>query len=916
MQTLIDTARRHSLYLARHLDNGNLKPEIFRPMLEKKLETADFQAFADWETILADENEDELARQLRLLRRYVVAQIIVRDINRISDLAEVTRTITLFADFAVNTALAFADAYYRGMYGTPLGRYTRAPQHLSVVAMGKAGGYELNVSSDLDLIFVYGEAGETDGRRERSNQEFFTKVGQKLIALLNDITADGQVFRVDMRLRPDGDSGALVLSETALEQYLVQHGREWERYAWCKGRVVTPSENDITALVRPFVFRKYLDFGAYEAMRRLHGQIRAEMGRKGMADNIKLGAGGIREVEFIAQIFQMIRGGQNRALQLKGTQETLLKLGETGILDTETVRTLLAAYRFLRDVEHRLQYWDDQQTQNLPENPEQRQLLAESMGFGDYAAFSDGLNAHRGKVDKLFNELLAESEESARPSENREWAWIWQENGDAEERFDRLAARGFDAAAVAARLDRLRSGHKYRHLSAHALPRFDAVMPALAQAAAAQPNPTATLMRLTDFLENISRRSAYLAFLNEHPRALERLAAVMSQSSWAAGYLTRYPILLDELISTQLLDTGFDWPKLAAELSDGLDACSGDTEAQMDVLRHFQHAQVFRLAVQDLEGLWTVEALSDQLSALADTLIAAAMPRVWADMPKKHTDSPNIAVIGYGKLGGKELGYASDLDLVFLFDDPHPDAPDIYARFVRRLNNWLSAATGAGTLYDTDLRLRPNGDSGFLAHSIAAFQKYQHENAWTWEHQSLTRARFICGLADGGTCLREHGFPNQNGVHPIQTAFDRIRTDILTQTRDRPALARDITDMREKMFPTHPPLDSNVKYARGGVVDVEFIVQYLILAHSGEHPQLLDNYGNIALLSIAAGCGLIDSYLAGQSRTAYRFYRQHQHNTKLRDAEKVNVDDELLAYYRSVRKLWAQVFGEEARQAV
>ncbi len=894
MQTIIANARRHSHYLARHLDNGNLKPEILHPMLDKVLGTADFQAFADWEKIRADENEEELARQLRLLRRYVMAQIIVRDINRISDLAEVTRTITLFADFAVNTALDFAYAYYQDMYGTPIGRYTREAQHLSVVAMGKAGGYELNVSSDIDLIFVYPEAGDTSGKRERGNQEFFTKTGQKLIALLNDITADGQVFRVDMRLRPDGDSGALVLSETALEQYLIQQGREWERYAWCKGRVVTPYPNGIASVVRPFVFRKYLDFNAYEAMRALHRQIRSEVGRKGMADNVKLGAGGIREVEFIAQIFQMIRGGRIRSLQLKGTQETLHELARLGILEHHTADTLLAAYRFLRDVEHRLQYWDDQQTQTLPQNPEQQQLLAESMGFADYAAFSDGLNRHRSQVNAIFNEILAEPEET--PQQKAEsWQWVWQENGDEETLRSRLAEHGFEADTVAERLAQLRHSHKYRHLSAHAQPRFDAVMPPLAEAAAAQTNPTATLLRLLDFLETVSRRSAYLAFLNEHPQALRQLAGIMSQSSWVAAYLCKYPILLDELLSAQLMETEHNWPALAAELSDGLTNAEGDTEAQMDILRHFQHTQVFRLAVQDLAGLWTVEALSDQLSALADTILAAALPAVWADTPKTHTGTPNIAVIGYGKLGGKELGYSSDLDLVYLYDDPHPDAPDIYGRFVRRLTNWLSAATGAGTLYDVDLRLRPNGDSGFLAHSTAAFEKYQHESAWTWEHQSLTRARFICGNS------------------AIGAFFDRVRQQVLTQPRDTAELAREIIAMREKMFPTHPPADSDVKYARGGVVDVEFIVQYLILAHSHQHPELLDNYGNIALLNIAADCGLIDKTLAEQSRTAYRFYRQQQHNTKLRDADKINLTPELLNHYQSVRNLWRQVFGEDAR---
>ena len=891
-----DTARRHSHYLDRHLTNGKLDPATLEPMLGKMLGSEDFQQFADWQAFQTAFDEAGLARQLRILRRYVMAQIISRDVCRISDLAEVTRTITLFADFAVNTALEFAHAYYEDLYGTPIGRHSGLPQHLSVVAMGKAGGYELNVSSDIDLIFIYPESGDTNGRRERSNQEFFTKVGQKLISLLNDITDEGQVFRVDMRLRPDGDSGPLVLNETALEQYLVTQGREWERYAWCKGRVVTPYPNDINALVRPFVFRKYLDFNAYEAMRGLHRQIRQEVTRKGMADNVKLGAGGIREVEFIAQIFQMIRGGQIRALQLKGTQETLLKLQELDMLDSETAAALLKAYRFLRDVEHRLQYWDDQQTQTLPENPEQQQLLAESMGFADYAAFSDGLNAHRRQVNAIFNEILTDPDGQSHTLDNC-WHCVWQENPDEESRFDQLAAHGFEAGVIAKRLDQIRSGHKYRQLSPRAQPRFDAIVPLLVQAAAKQKQPTATLLRLLDFLENISRRSSYLALLHERPHALEQLAALMSQSAWVASYLMQHPILLDELLSAQLMETDHDWVKLAAELSDGLSNARGDTEAQMDVLRHFQHTQVFRLAVQDLAGLWTVEALSDQLSSLADTILAAAIPCVWADTPKTHTDTPQIGIIGYGKLGGKELGYTSDLDLVYVYDDPHPDAPDLYGRFARRLTNWLSAATGAGTLYDVDLRLRPNGDSGFLACSVTAFEKYQRESAWTWEHQSLTRARFITGFEKVGQ------------------AFDAIRAEILTRVRDLPALAQEIIAMREKMFTTHPPKDEDVKYARGGVVDVEFIVQYLILAYANKLPQLLDNYGNIALLHIAADAGLISHTLADQARTAYRFYRQQQHNTRLRDADKVEINEEVMGYYQSVRELWAQVFGEEVRFA-
>lgn len=884
----IDAARRYSLWLCRQLDSGKLDAARLAAWLERPLTVADFQKFADWAALGAAEDEDGLAAALRVLRRYVMAHIMVRDLCRVSDLAEVTRTITEFADFAVNTALDFAHRYYVGLYGQPVGAYSRAPQHLSVVAMGKAGGFELNVSSDIDLIFVYPESGYTDGRRERSNQEFFTKVGQKLIALLDEIGAEGQVFRVDMRLRPDGDSGALVLSETALEQYLVTQGREWERYAWCKGRVVTPYANDVNALVRPFVFRKYLDYRAYEAMRGLHSQIRQEVRKRGMADNIKLGAGGIREVEFIAQIFQMIRGGQNRALQLKGTQETLRKLAELAVLPPETCERLLSAYRFLRDTEHRLQYWDDQQTQTLPDDAVQQQRLAESMGFADWAEFFAALQAHRDEVNRVFTDILGTPEDEHDAPEHP-LAVLWQDIDDSETAVRTLNGLGFDGQRAAARLQGMKNSSRYRQLSAQVQPRFDAAVPRLIEAAAACAQADHALMRLLDFVETVCRRSAYLVFLQQYPHALQQLAELVSQSSWLAAYLNRHPILLDELLSAQLSQRT-DWQAFKRDLAAALEACD-DTESKMDVLRHHQHAQTFRLAVQDLAGMWSVEALSDELSLLADIVLAQTLQHAWRDMPKTHRAEPAFAVIAYGKLGGKELGYVSDLDLVYLYYDDHPDAADNYTKLARRLNTWLSGNTGAGTLYELDLRLRPNGEAGFLAHSLAAFRQYQEQNAWTWEHQALTRARFICGDAALGD------------------AFEALRREILMRERDD-TLKQDVLAMREKMFPTHPPIDEDVKYARGGVVDVEFIVQYLVLAHSRSCPELLENYGNIALLDMAAKRGLIAETAAEAGKTAYRRYRKIQHAKKLRDLARAPVDEELRASYDAVKALWGQVFGE------
>ncbi|MDO5685892.1 MAG: bifunctional [glutamate--ammonia ligase]-adenylyl-L-tyrosine phosphorylase/[glutamate--ammonia-ligase] adenylyltransferase [Neisseria sp.] len=886
MTSALDIARPYSPFLSRLLDNGLLDAADLTRRIAQPLTTEDFAVFADWEGFQAASDEAGLAQALRRLRRLVMAHIMVRDLARLSDLAEVTGTITRFADFAINRAADFAHAYYVDFYGEPIGQYSHAPQRLSVIAMGKMGGFELNVSSDIDLIFIYPESGETDGKRSRSNQEFFTKVGQKLIALLNDVTADGQVFRVDMRLRPDGDSGPLVMSEAALEHYLITQGREWERYAWTKARVVTPYAGDVATLVRPFVYRKYLDFNAYEAMRALHRQIRQEVERKGMENNVKLGAGGIREVEFIAQIFQLIRGGQIKALQLKGTQETLLKLAELHLLEDNDAEVLLAAYRFLRDVEHRLQYWEDCQTQTLPESAAQQTLLAHSMGFADYAAFSGSLNDHRAAVNALFNAILSEPESEESPDTHL-LAAVWHSADEA-----LLAEYGFDnTAGIAARLIQMRDGKKYTQLSAQAGRRFDQLMPQVIETASRFPPRRQTLFRLLDLLDAIIRRSAYLALLHEHPESLAQLAAIMSQSAWVSDYLMRHPILLDELLSAQLKEKDTDHAAAEAQLSAELAACNQDVEEEMDVLRHFQHARIFRLSVQDLANLWTVEALSDELSALADTILRQAMHRAWAHLPKKHTDTPRFAIIGYGKLGGKELGYSSDLDLVYLYDDPHPDAAETYARFANRLTSWLTAATGAGILYDVDLRLRPNGDAGFAATSLEAFRRYQHENAWTWEHQALSRARFICGDA------------------AIGDDFENVRREILMQPRDRQTLRDDIITMREKMFPTHPPHENDIKYARGGVVDVEFLVQYLVLAHAGQYPDLTENFGNIALLRMAAAHGLIDGAQSAAVRSAYREYRRTQHNTHLRDTA-FTPDNEARARYAAVRALWQEVMKQ------
>ncbi|MBP6117115.1 MAG: bifunctional [glutamate--ammonia ligase]-adenylyl-L-tyrosine phosphorylase/[glutamate--ammonia-ligase] adenylyltransferase [Neisseriaceae bacterium] len=879
-----------SHFLTRLMSSGRLDVEALQQHLSEPLNRHFFEAYAPWAELCTLENETELKKQLRRLRQHVLAHLMVRDLAHWAPLDEVTHTITALAEFALNVGLKFAHQQQVLAYGNPIGQYTQTPQQLSVIAMGKMGGYELNVSSDIDLIFTYPEAGDTTGPRVKSNQEFFTKVGQKLITLLHDITEEGQVFRVDMRLRPNGDSGPLVLSETALEKYLITQGREWERYAWIKARVVTPGPNSIKSLVRPFVYRKYLDFDTYEAMRSLHQQIRTEVARKDKLDNIKLGAGGIREVEFIVQIFQMIRGGKIRSLQIRGTQAALTALTEHQMIDEPTQQGLMSAYRFLRHLEHRLQYVDDQQVQNLPEGAEAQANIARSMGFADYDALLTVLNQHRQFVSLIFNDLLDTPEQGQKTQ--HPLALLWQPKAEEEAQIALLTAQGFDAEVMLKRLSALRQSHKYQHLSARAQPRFDALIPLLLDAASHTQQPTVCAIRLFDFLESISRRSSYLAFLHEHPETLAPLARVMSHSLWMAQYMMQHPILLDELLNANIIKEKYDWGKLKETLFQSLDACGSDVEAKMDTLRHFKHAQVFRLAVQDLADVWAIESLSDELTLLADIILEATVQHVWQTLIKKHLPQPRFAIIGYGKLGGKELSYTSDLDLVFVYQDDHPDALEIYSRAVQRITNWLSSTTGAGTLYQVDLRLRPNGDAGLPCVSVDAFIRYQEQDAWTWEHQALTRARFVCGDPEAGQ------------------AVEQLRHDILTRPRDITALRREIIDMREKMFATHPPLLENVKYARGGVVDVEFLVQYLILEHAHRHPHLTRNYGNIALLAMAADAGLIDPQLATAARLAYRYYRSVQHDSHLRDRPLAQVDDTLLGHYEAVKRLWQAVFGQ------
>ncbi len=834
--------------------------------------------------------EHDFEARLRELRRRVFCQLAVRDLAGLADLAEVTETMTALAELAVRTALEVCERALVERHGQPRSRSGQR-QQLIVIGMGKLGGGELNVSSDIDLIFVYPEDGDTDGAAPISNFEFFNRLGRRLVDALARPTAQGRVFRVDMRLRPNGDSGPLACSLDMLEHYFVTQGREWERYAWIKARPITGDPaGQIGALARPFVFRKYLDFGALHAMRELHAQIRREVSRRELTDHIKLGPGGIREIEFIAQVFQLIRGGRDRALQARPTLEVLDCLRARGILSPGAASELAAAYRFLRRLEHRLQYVEDAQTHSLPGEPADRALIAAAMGFADYAALAAELDDHRATVSRHFEAVFADP-----GAGGHALAELWAAAADDEATAERVRSLGYREPAVAARrLARLRGSARYLQMPANIRCRVDALIPRVIEEAARRSNPDDTLARTLDLIEAISRRGAYLALLQQYPQALAKVCELAGSSSWAAGYLTRHPVLLDELLDARLLEAAHDWPAFRAELAARLDDLEPDMERQMDVMREAHHAQVFRLLAQDVAGLLTVERLADHLSELADLVLDLTIAMVWRKLRNRHRDEPRFAVISYGKLGGKELGYASDLDLIFLFDDDAPEAAERYARLAQRISTWLASHTPAGVLFETDLRLRPNGEAGLLVSSVDSFRDYQMRSAWVWEHQALTRARFSAG------------------DRAVGQRFERIRMEVLCMRRDRDALRQEVLAMRARMLDAHANSSElfDLKHDRGGLIDVEFIVQYLVLGHAHEHAALTENRGNIALLARAGGLGLIPADLARAAGDAYREFRRLQHALRLNGATVARVDRETVArHIRCVRELWRIVFG-------
>jgi len=878
------------------------------------------------------ETEDELGRALRRQRTRHQVRIIWRDLTRQADLVQTCRDLSDMADASIDQAYQWLYSRHCQQFGVPTGRRSGEPQQMVILGMGKLGAVELNLSSDIDLIFAYPEGGETVGvKRSLDNQEFFIRLGQRVIKALDPMTVDGFVFRVDMRLRPYGSSGALVLSFNALEQYYQDQGRDWERYAMIKSRVVAGDQvagAQLQDMLRPFVYRRYLDFSAIEALRTMKQLIQQEVRRKGMADNIKLGSGGIREVEFIAQAFQLIHGGRDLSLQQRPLLKVLSTLEGQGYLPPAVISELREGYEFLRYTEHAIQAIADRQTQMLPDGAQDQARIAFMLGFADWDAFHEQLMYWRGRVAWHFGQVIADpDEEEGTESEvvvGGEWLPLWEEAQDEEAACRQLEEGGFaDATKALKALASLRSSPQLRAMQRLGRERLDAFIPRLLAQAVEHANPDLVLERVLPLVEAVARRSAYLVLLTENPGALRRLLTLCAASPWIAEQITRFPLLLDELLNEGRLFKPPLAPELAAELRERLTRIpEDDLEQQMEALRHFKLAHRLRVAASEIAGSLPLMKVSDYLTWLAEAILEQVLALAWRQTVAKYgtpqrTDGtlcdPGFIIVGYGKVGGLELGHGSDLDLVFIHDGdpqaetdgPKPiDGAQFFTRLGQRIIHLLTAQTNSGQLYEVDMRLRPSGASGLLVSSLGAFARYQENEAWTWEHQALVRARVLVGSQDVGQ------------------AFEKVRAAILGKVRDLPTLRQEVSEMRAKMrdnlgskstaagtganaFEATAPFD--LKQDAGGIVDIEFMVQYAALAWSETHPPLLRWTDNIRILEELEHEGLMPAEDASLLREAYKAYRSAAHRQALQKDAGVIPGDQFADERRQVLRIWREL---------
>ena len=846
----------------------------------------------------------DVANALRVLRQLVLERLVVLDCEQQAPLNTIMQSMTTLAEFSLGEALQEALSRVDQRHGAPMtAQGTRA--ELWVVGMGKLGACELNVSSDIDLVYVFDEDGQTQGieggRGVVSNHSYFDKVVKQLYALIGETTEHGQVFRMDLALRPNGESGHSVVSLDALEEYFQVQGREWERLAWLKARVVAPAAciDQVKALrevVTPFVFRRYLDYNVFEALRVLHQQIRAQSrrlsaGRPERANDVKLGRGGIREIEFTVQLLQVVRGGQFPELRQRATLDTLASLVQARLMPADTAQALHEAYVFLRRVEHRIQYLDDQQTHRLPSDPADLQWIAHTLGLAGSDDLLTVLQQHRDRVAQEFERLLGQGEPSQTDTANtpppvsHDWASVLE--GLSPLFRERMAAWPALPRVLALREDArerlLRLVQRTQTWLDQGLIKEEAAL------------------RWSDWMEPLLRRETYLALLLERPQVHQQLLRLLGSARWAARYLRTHPGVIDELANPEVLEERFDATQLRRHLQARHDALASqgadDEESLLNVLRRAHHGETLLTLARDVEGRLSVEQVADDLSLLADTLVEVAALWVWSRLKTRHRELPCFAVLGYGKWGGKELGYGSDLDIVFVYQDEHPQAGEIYAGFARKLIQWLTIKTGEGDVYEIDTALRPNGNAGLLVSSWESFADYQRQRgsntAWVWEHQAMTRARFCVGDAR------------------LRQPFEEVRREVLCAPRDPQALALEVVAMRDKMRAAHAfmPEVFDFKHSLGGMIDAEFVVQFLVLAHAGQYPLLADNVGNIALLEHAESVGLLPPGMGQAAADAYRSLRHWQHLARLDEARGQLPRNEVQQQQEAIVALWRFVFS-------
>ena len=846
----------------------------------------------------------EVGPALRILRQWTMARLLTLDCEQDAALDLITTAVTHLAELALDEACQQAFHYLDARHGPPMLANGEKAQFW-VVGMGKLGARELNVSSDIDLIYVYDEDGETAGNAEGLGkvtvQEYFSRAVKAIFTLVGDTTEHGFVFRMDLALRPNGNSGPSVVSLGALEEYLLVQGREWERFAWMKSRVIAPrsavqngSAVKLRSVVLPFVFRRYLDYNVFESLRTLHQQIRDHAAKRSAghperANDVKLSRGGIREIEFTVQLLQVVRGGQFPELRTRPTLDALQRIAKAGLMPMETAQALTQAYVFLRKVEHRIQYLDDQQTHVLPTQDVDLQWIANTMGYTEGCDFLSDLDAHREVVAHEFDILLGGDREckSCHTQASRE-------------RPELEAVLDLFEGEARARLAHWQDSPKVKGLRDDARGRLMRLLQRTAQWLQEGRVGVDAVVRMADWMEPLMRRESYLAMMLERPSVHERLLRLLGAAKWPARYLVQHPGVIDELANGDVLQQRFVAQDFEAELQARRSALKrtgeDDEENLLNLLRRAHHAEVFRTLARDVEGRLSVEQVADDLSAMADAVLRVTAEWCWSCLKSRHREVPQFGIIAYGKLGGKELGYGSDLDIVFVYEDADERAQEVYGAYVRKLINWFTVKTAEGDLFEIDTALRPNGSSGLLVTTFAAYADYQQQRgsntAWTWEHQAMTRARFVMG--------DEH----------MAKLFNQVQLAVISAPRDEQALKSEIVTMRNRVRAAHTikPALFDVKHSQGGMVDAEFAVQCLVLMHSLDHPDMAENVGNIALLQRAEAAGLLLPGVGLKAASAYRELRRVQHKARLNE-EPTQVSQASLQVEReAILALWEAVF--------